>query len=1207
MDVSWDDAVSAADHYGWLLYARISPSATYEALTSEPMFGTSFTHTGLTNAVHHRYLVVEVDTAGNLSPDDPSDPNAAFDPNGIALGIPVDNEPPGPPTGLIGDAHSSSVDVWWDPAPEQDIATYVVAMSNGPMDPNDCADIYFYASQCCGLNIEEVTPPLTKATHSEAFDVATGQSGPLLPTTNYYYLVCAKDDDGNISQGSEVLTVRTKAVFPVSISLSDVEYGNCGKGFWYYPYDDVAFCTIPGNLHPPSDSPPTDWVETSFSHVNYRRVKVNWGYPSIWDPNADEMGVQLYRRRSSAYPWEAIAGGAQNLVQWFGGDGSRYPISSLPDSSGNGYVYFDLRAEDFCTESFEFTLAPRQIWNDPNTEEDMSGIVSVSPVLPAPENLRAIGAGAMNASNLNEGKYLFLSWDSYKGACRADYKGIRMTRIRTDQGLPASGAGYIEITRDPSVAAGFLLGPEDMPHACTQGGDCTVPLTTRFGISAWAETDDGTLSGVSNGLCVAPGVDYGTNNGDKGSNRDDNVECLAFSTPGGYLDPNSPYDKATDPNSSLTLEYPWGGSWDIVGIHGLVNWSFGGETKDNISKVKIFRTEMINGQPVSSYVKSLPGDERFFALAGWTPRESTLGVDDPNPLEECNPDVSYRAAWVDLGGRVSPLSEPVTMPSPGQLTSPPVSETDPNDAYVHFSWGPALGCGGGLQGYRIYRKILPADPNDYENDCASFTTSSPVLIENLTTDTEFEDSPPFGSSTMFWYKIVRVGTAADEDEEIDSAVICLAKDGTQVASILHHDQAPPTEQDWEYASHRMPEDEAATSFWEKAVLSLASTARESSSNEECAQDSPVQTFRTLNRSGKEVLPGWVKMFGSGGVFSQVELRMGEESESGNRERKPCRPASTETRRPDLVAAATAPSRVIGQSGPAVEVIYFHTDHLGSPVAITNESALVVARHKFLPFGEEMTPFVGVDGQPKRFTGHERDSESGLDYMLARYYGAGLGRFLAVDPSASSVDPTSPQTFNRYTYARNNPLNRIDPDGATDIYIGGAADHRTQIVKGYVQRNGSTPGRTVAYFTHDQVKEATAFANENHGNGEPMNIIGHSWGADSAIQVAAGVNGTVDNLVGVDPVGKPLRPGGDSRPDNVANVVSVTATPSDRDSSDLVEAAGVLVGGRPDAFEKGANTSINVDANHADFSKQYNAKGQHGRSARDTVDESYRHD
>jgi hypothetical protein len=48
-------------------------------------------------------------------------------------------------------------------------------------------------------------------------------------------------------------------------------------------------------------------------------------------------------------------------------------------------------------------------------------------------------------------------------------------------------------------------------------------------------------------------------------------------------------------------------------------------------------------------------------------------------------------------------------------------------------------------------------------------------------------------------------------------------------------------------------------------------------------------------------------------------------------------------------------------------------------------------------------------------------------MLARYYSSSLGRFTAVDPATNAV-PRLPQTWNRYTYAGNNPIILRDPDG-----------------------------------------------------------------------------------------------------------------------------------------------------------------------------------
>jgi len=62
------------------------------------------------------------------------------------------------------------------------------------------------------------------------------------------------------------------------------------------------------------------------------------------------------------------------------------------------------------------------------------------------------------------------------------------------------------------------------------------------------------------------------------------------------------------------------------------------------------------------------------------------------------------------------------------------------------------------------------------------------------------------------------------------------------------------------------------------------------------------------------------------------------------------------------------------------------------------------------------------------TSKERDTETGLDYFGARYYGSNLGRFTSPDPLLESGRAIRPQSWNRYAYVLNNPLRFVDPDG-----------------------------------------------------------------------------------------------------------------------------------------------------------------------------------
>jgi RHS repeat-associated protein len=114
------------------------------------------------------------------------------------------------------------------------------------------------------------------------------------------------------------------------------------------------------------------------------------------------------------------------------------------------------------------------------------------------------------------------------------------------------------------------------------------------------------------------------------------------------------------------------------------------------------------------------------------------------------------------------------------------------------------------------------------------------------------------------------------------------------------------------------------------------------------------------------------------------------------------------------------------------VYYYFSDHLGSHSIVTDTNGVIQDESDFSPYGEEMVVSESI-AQNYKFTGKERDSESGLDMFGARYYGSSLGRFMTPDwaagpnpvPYASFSDP---QTLNLYGYVRNNPLSRADIDG-----------------------------------------------------------------------------------------------------------------------------------------------------------------------------------
>jgi RHS repeat-associated protein len=110
------------------------------------------------------------------------------------------------------------------------------------------------------------------------------------------------------------------------------------------------------------------------------------------------------------------------------------------------------------------------------------------------------------------------------------------------------------------------------------------------------------------------------------------------------------------------------------------------------------------------------------------------------------------------------------------------------------------------------------------------------------------------------------------------------------------------------------------------------------------------------------------------------------------------------------------------------VFYYFADHLGSSRVVTNATGTVCYEADFYPYGGERA-VTTTCSQNYKFTGKERDTETQNDYFGARYYPNNLGRFMSPDSIANDWELRNPQTWNRYAYARNNPLIYVDPDGA----------------------------------------------------------------------------------------------------------------------------------------------------------------------------------
>lgn len=119
----------------------------------------------------------------------------------------------------------------------------------------------------------------------------------------------------------------------------------------------------------------------------------------------------------------------------------------------------------------------------------------------------------------------------------------------------------------------------------------------------------------------------------------------------------------------------------------------------------------------------------------------------------------------------------------------------------------------------------------------------------------------------------------------------------------------------------------------------------------------------------------------------------------------------------------------------------------------------------------------------KFTGYERDAESGLDNAQARYNSSSLGRFMSPDPANTGADQTNPQSWNMYSYVLNNPLPLIDPTGLECVWDDGSYDSPGDPVTGSGNGCSAQGGTWVdhSYFQLNGLADWSADPNQDIAN------------------------------------------------------------------------------------------------------------------------------
>jgi len=175
--------------------------------------------------------------------------------------------------------------------------------------------------------------------------------------------------------------------------------------------------------------------------------------------------------------------------------------------------------------------------------------------------------------------------------------------------------------------------------------------------------------------------------------------------------------------------------------------------------------------------------------------------------------------------------------------------------------------------------------------------------------------------------------------------------------------------------------------------------------------------------------------------------------------------------------------------------YRHPDSLGSSRLATTPSRTKYFDGDYAPYGEDYDKSGTTD---LSFTGQNQDTVAGLYDFMYREYSPIAGRWVSPDPAGNkAVNPANPQSWNRYAYVLNSPLNAVDPDGLWCVWDNGSGHDDDPQDGGYTQEGCAAAGG------HWDPTDTVLNMWESNGIVTFMNVVGHGIQDMSSLRMTLG--------------------------------------------------------------------------------------------------------